>query len=280
MDSEQLTNGFAKYMSAYAFFDTFGLRFTQPKHLNDRQECRPDYDYGNIAHEAEKRVRHARNRWRERIRNRQPHLTGGAIRAIVRPEEEKLRRRFSSNPENYKRLVMSTFRRQVNRLGVLSLSKVKHDPAMWAYYAVEGKGFMIVLNPDASVLRRRHNDLKGCGEIRPVIYSNERAVVAVRWDDFEIPESIFWRKELAWKSEQEVRLIREVSNADLEPVAGLFLWKLERGDLRELHFGWNIDAEVKATCVAKTRAFDAGVDLYDMRFDDDTGGMSETVIPQ
>jgi len=164
-------------------FETHTIRFTQPWVLNDPLEFNPTLKFRNNGE------------------NYRPFLFDG----VLLPSEE-LRLRFH--------LIES----QVNRFGILSLTKVPDSFDMWSGYANGHHGFLLELKSDFNELQCMLSPAGKPYPVRAVEPVNEYAIdideytdADGRIDERAITDKLFYTKLSRW-DEKEYRMVRPFSD--------------------------------------------------------------------
>jgi len=187
VDPPQITT-YLKYCSdddrvIRGLFEGHKIRFTQPAALNDPLEFNPSI------------------RFHDDGRN----FTRFFFDGIPFPSEEE-------------RLLQYIVESQLNRFGVLSLTKVGDSFDMWSRYANGHKGFLIELKEDFNKHACMQSKDGAEHEVRQVAYVDE---YAVNIDDLvdehgqspldRVNEYMFFTKTTRWKEEEEWRLVRPLA---------------------------------------------------------------------
>lgn len=150
-------------------------------------------------------------------------------------------------------------KRNLHDVGIYSLTQLVHNESfpsnelLWAHYANSHKGFCIEY--DLDILREY---ISKCYDIRNLIhvnYSSERPAINWEMTDlniFDVQKMIFGTKSLAWKYENEVRLVFETSG--LKP--------LPDHAVTAIYFGLRMSLEDRQEIVQKMKS--KHIDLYQM----------------
>ena len=99
----------------------------------------------------------------------------------------------------------------LHTIGIYSLSKPKENETfpcnelLWAHYANSHKGFCIEY--DLDILLKNHSSQFDIRNQIHVVYKNERPEVSESDSLFDVQSKVFGTKSLAWKYENEVRLV-------------------------------------------------------------------------
>lgn len=150
--------------------------------------------------------------------------------------EAKLRL-FSNKDSLYDKLI-----EDLSHMGILSLSRSCRNTLMWAHYANNHRGFCLGFNFSRNFIELNHeNKIVGS---HPVLYKKENPFIGLFKEFAELspPFTDFWlyalshgavTKSIAWKYEQEVRIIKK------EPGIVSF----NPNELSEVIFGLNMPIE-------------------------------------
>lgn len=224
-DQPQVTT-YLKYCSddervIKGIFEDRTIRFTQPAALNDPLEFNPILRFHHDG------------------RNYRRFIFDGVV---FPSEEERLRHR--------------TIESQVNRFGVLSLTKVGDSFDMWSRYANGHRGFLIEFKDHFN----RHPSMRSKDgeeyEVREVTYVDEYAInVDALVDEHghflhrSFNEQMFFTKTSRWVDEKEWRLVRPLADCPTwEPLTD----KMHRD--RRIHlFEFSLDCVLSVTfgaCIA------------------------------
>ncbi len=188
IDHRQITT-YLKYCSdnvdvIEGIFEKHRIRFTQPAALNDPLEFNPIIRFHHDGR----------------------NYTRFVFDGVVFPSEEE-------------RLRFHIIESQLNRFGVLSLTKVRDSFDMWSRYANGHRGFLIEFKEDFN----RHPSMRSKDgqeyEVRKVTYVDE---YEVNVDDLvdehgqflldTVNEQMFFTKTSRWVHEEEWRLVRPLAD--------------------------------------------------------------------
>lgn len=193
--ASQEFNSYFKYCSdspevLESIFKSQKMRFTQPRALNDPLEFAPTM----------------------RFRNDQAKYQSYEINGVSFPSTELFFR-------------VQLIESQINKYGILSLTKIPDSFDMWSQYANGHRGFLIEFNHDFPLIScMRSNDSREY-PVRRVQYVNDYAINIedVVNSDNEIPlealhNELFYKKTSRWKHEDEYRMVRPLTDCpDYQP---------------------------------------------------------------
>jgi hypothetical protein len=149
-------------------------------------------------------------------------------------------------------LQVNLFLKKFSRLGVLCLSKVSDNLLMWGHYCRSHSGFVIGFDGNHQFFRQqvkfrplrsveRVLDIPGFGTLREVRYSPERFAINVGG----AVENVFFVKSTDWSYEQEVRILRNIDDADTKDCRDeIHLFALPPDLIRQVIVGANADREL------------------------------------
>lgn len=136
---------------------------------------------------------------------------------------------------------------QMNRFGILCLTKTDCNLLMWSHYADSHQGFVIEFDDHNEFFRDRHKNDNPVGRLTKVIYASQRPSV-----DFTKIESIhrfvdtLITKGEDWSYEQEWRLILPIENANIVKDIGadvIHLFKFPKSSVKSITIGCKISKE-------------------------------------
>ena len=113
--------------------------------------------------------------------------------------------------------------RELNTLGILSLSETPSDLLMWAHYAANHTGFVLEFDDEHSwfwIERPKGDD---CGNLRKVSYSDQPSSLYLA--DLKAHE-VFYTKGTKWEYEKEWRVIRPLAESSVRLGEDVFLFDL------------------------------------------------------
>ncbi|MYE90012.1 DUF2971 domain-containing protein [Candidatus Poribacteria bacterium] len=208
---------FYKYVSAERvdILQNRLIRFTQPNALNDPFEARPNF-YALATEEGfasafADTIRQEFRMWEKCRKDTQTSL-----------DQQAFANKVERNPNYAKQLHnrvgqpdLRTYARErtyelCNYVGILSLSETWDNLLMWAHYAEEHAGFVLMLDGSHNFFEGNVSFL-GMTKPEPVQYRSERphtTIQEVIW------EEIFLVKGSDWKYEKEWRYLKYLNDAD------------------------------------------------------------------
>ncbi len=179
------------------------IRFTQPDELNDPFDCipgiTPPRDVARFVDDT-----FARNQAEIQRRGIAPGQVAAARAEMIAS--------YTNNPRDLVRRCFTIVRRNMNELGVLSLSTRNDNMALWAHYAETHRGFVIGLRTSGEPLMKRPGEVAGEGEVLRVVYDAGRPIVPC--DPLVLPSDLLVRKERPWSYEEEWRVVRRLAACD------------------------------------------------------------------
>lgn len=197
------------------FLDNVSLRFTPPMDLNDPLECRPNVKFKNPDDYIEQIIKRNLEKTPSILMKKYPHLTHAEAVKVAKFVEKETRQEFTQNIETEPELEHSIIMENINKfIGILSLTGDPFNKSMWDRYASNGSGYTIEFDESNPFFYRRSNDRLGCGEIKPVTYTDQLIEVELESSGFNIPYDLLFTKKKCWSYEKEYRMIRELSMAD------------------------------------------------------------------
>lgn len=254
-----------KYMGRDDFFDEFMLRFTPPNELNDPLECRPIVK----IRDPEKYIDaiFARNLQTIIKRYTKPGDSPAKAIQIAKDARQKLHEDYWKNPEEWERKGFDAIMNVTNRnIGVLSLTEDKKNQLMWAHYANSHRGFVIGIEDTDPLLTPNVNDVRLCGKLRPVKYSNSIPIVEYDPGNVQLHIDVFYTKREDWSYEKEYRIIRMLDTADYIKENKYHLFKIQPQNVKEVIFGCNVEAEVVRAIKEKSLSKNPNIFLYKMAY--------------
>lgn len=220
-----------KYLPAARIdvLENSSIRFTQPRDLNDPFETLPNF-----------------SSYREQLRNR-----------LIAKRVEK----FGSDAATVGLEILdlmidgtlSNFSEKLSPyFAVLSLSRCRDNILMWSHYANNHSGFVVGFDSSNSFFDPAKD--KAIDGLRPVIYSNERAVVPKNgfelFNETEMREAnqyLFFTKSADWEYEQEMRILADPGSAERriarENEADICLFSFPRDAVKEIVIGARMPTE-------------------------------------
>lgn len=129
-----------------------------------------------------------------------------------------------------------------NNFLVLSLTETPVNQLMWAHYAKDHKGFVLVFDENHSFFNRKVTDSDELRHLRKVIYSDERPelnYMDAKVGDFLLTKNRFWEYEREW------RMIMLPQMADIIVNPNIYLFKYPPECVEAIIYGVNTSQEVK-----------------------------------
>ena len=206
-----------KYMppERIEFFDNVSLRFTPPMDLNDPFECKPIVKYKNPGKYIDLYIKGRLKIIPDLLMEQNPNLSRSEARKIAKSAAKKIKQDVMRNIEANLALGLKDIMRNINkRIGRLSLTEDPFNTSMWAHYAADGSGYAIEFDKSNRFFRRLPSDVRGCGKIKPVKYTDKPIKIEIEPDQLKIPYELLFTKKKDWSNEREHRIIRELSQAD------------------------------------------------------------------
>ena len=234
------------------------IRFTQPNALNDPFEARPNFHAPatkeGFASAFADTIRQAPLIWEHCRLVTQTNLDQRAF-------TDKVERDPDYAEQVYENLGLSDLRiyarkrtyELCNVVGVLSLSETPDNLLMWAHYAEEHTGFVLMFDGSHKFFEGNEPFL-GFAKPEPVQYKLERPSTTI--EEVTIPE-IFLTKGSDWQYEKEWRYLKFLNDADKRhetpntPPVELF--RLPPKCIKGIILGCRSSKELKDTIVALRR---------------------------
>lgn len=181
------------------------IRFTQPDDLNDPFDCIPGVEPpGDVAAFVERAI--ANSAPTDPILSFAPQQLADAKRRLVAKYEGDL--------DALTQRCFEIVRRNINKVGVLSLSARNDNLVMWAHYAASHRGFVIGFKPGYAPLTKRTNEqYLSEGELQPVTYVQARVTLPA--DRIDLPIDQLYTKGQSWEYEEEWRVVRYLVKCDV-----------------------------------------------------------------
>ena len=239
------------------------IRFTQPKVLNDPFEGRPNFHATTegFASVFADTIRQKPRMWEDCRRKTQTDLDRYTFADTVEGNPDyaaQLYRSLGSQrplfdlQENLYDLPERLYE-LYNRVGILSLSETPDNRLMWAHYAEEHTGFVLMLDSSHDFFKGDNLSpkiAKGFAKPERVEYRSERPQTPIE----DPPREILLIKDSGWKYEKEWRYLKHINDAaklcgdpDTLPVA---LFRLPPKCIRGIILGYNSSKKLKDKIVA------------------------------
>jgi len=227
------------------FFKDPKFRFTFPADLNDPQDCIPEF----IIQDVDKLATDVAGRNRSKlIQKHGKKLTPQVFAKAIADYKSDL----SSNPTKLLSEADSIIKEQLNNtLGVFSLTRVSVNEKMWELYCRDGRGFVIGLDSKSVFFQPRKNSHPDIDRLVKITYTSNP--IEIKVEHFKVPEKLLYTKTLAWSYEEEVRIVRKLSDCDeQQQINGslIHLFSFPKLDIREVVFGYNCSKDLIDTIKA------------------------------
>jgi hypothetical protein len=180
------------------------IRFTQPDDLNDPHDCIPGViPPKDVAAFVDGVI--ARS------------VPGGLLPSLSAQQQANARgaliARYEADVDALVERCFDIVRRNLNRVGVLSLTTSNENLVLWAHYADSHRGMVVGFRPGHAPLLKHPDEAKREGELLPVSYGPKRAVVAI--DQIDLPVDVLFQKHDRWQYEDEWRMVRRLERCDV-----------------------------------------------------------------
>lgn len=220
------------------FFDNFLVRFSQPKYLNDPEDCLPLFRIKDVNKYVD--VIAKRNLFKAFYR--------GATNKDIAQMKQTLIHQYSVNPNQILDKARDIYLENINDvLGVLCLSKSPMIKLLWSYYCDSYKGFVLELDESHEFFKRRKNDRPDCGKLYDIKYEKTRPIIYV--DDLKVDPIMLITKIEDWKHEEEIRLFRELKNCNKKLSGGIHLFEIPKTAIKRIIFGLRFDQSIQVKTV-------------------------------
>lgn len=159
----------------------------------------------------------------------------------------------------------AAFEKLASEIGIFSLTDSANNEQMWGLYGDSGMGFVVELDAHHDFFKASN----GRNLLRQVLYTDRRLSSFI-----ENPLYLFLVKGEKWAFEQEWRLIKMLSDCDLELLSdrgSLFLCRVPSGLVRSVIFGYNYSTENLARNLDQIKNFDSSIGAKRAFIDNDKG---------
>ena len=208
---------FYKYVSAERIdiLQNLLIRFTQPTALNDPFEAIPAFEglatKGGFAIAFADTIRQEAHMWEHLKKVTQTNLDQNAFADKIEKESDCAEQLYKSaglrDPFAYAR--KRTYK-LCNIVGILSFSETPDNLLMWAHYAEEHTGFVLVLDGTHDFFKG-NNSTQGFAKPERVQYCRNRPRTTI---EEATEREIFLIKGFDWKYEKEWRYLKFLNDAD------------------------------------------------------------------
>lgn len=216
------------------------IRFTQPGAFNDPFELKPSFDLmskkdisamneaikKNCSTDEERKAKTA-----EELNKMLTTLAMGINRVT-----EKIENPVGCYSLNNNEIASSVFD---SKYGILSLTNDPNNLLMWSHYADNHRGFVLQFDENHDFFKTSYFDNQEFS-LTKVEYSSERPVLS--YSNLHSPE-VYYRKSPCWSYEQELRLIKPLSEASKiieDHVYPIALFELPIEAVRGIIIGVNV----------------------------------------
>lgn len=216
------------------------MRYTQPGALNDPFEMEGIYGATNFG-----KALSAFNEKKLKAMRKQAMLKGANRGQLGYPVAvlHEANKRVLADPKSADLGIAEEIRKRRDQTyGILSLSELWNNSAMWTHYSERHTGVCIGFDSSASIFKTQHNyGIKPVGKVR---YLQERLPVDYATGE-DIPPDLFFRKSLDWQYEYEWRSVarfpdlKRFSFRKEGEVNGfpLYLLYIDHEHVREIYLG-------------------------------------------
>ncbi len=261
-----------KYFSPnrHTFFDKPLLRFTPPSELNDPFEGKASFK--GIA--SQEYIEAECNANFDKIFEEEMLAKGIPKQSFSSNQWEILKKNIDSimMRDGLKRINSREVCQKLNEtpvtafnkagIGILSLSKLRDNPLMWAHYCQEHKGFVVGFDTSHSFFDRRLDDQDVFRSLKPVTYITGRpSKYLADYSPDEAIKDLLCTKSEDWEYEAEWRMIiAGVSSMTQYGVPGLDAIPVDA--VREVYLGVKADQKLKNCAASFCR--EHAVKIYQM----------------
>lgn len=184
---------------------------------------------------------------------------------VPRSAEEahrQIKSSFYDDTSRMARLQRLAVRDIKSKAGILSLTTNWHSLPMWAHYAGNADGFVVIFDK-----------LDGCfqgdetgvlDQVEPVEYSNIFEGMTFRPSS---QKNLFFWKYSDWSYEKESRVISSLQKCEKQTVGSANIWirEIEPTFVRGVIVGWNVAEEVRNRLLEYCSSIKREVDLFEAR---------------
>jgi hypothetical protein len=161
----------------------------------------------------------------------------------------------------------------IARFGVLSLTEDALSEQMWAHYATGGHGFVIGFDAHHQFFLSKDGTKN---LLRKVHYTDERTENF--WNN---PYFLFLVKGSRWSSEREWRMLKNLSERDVQDVSitpPVCLWNVPPEAIKMVSFGYNYDSSYLSHDMSKLAGCGVAASYYLTRVNRDSGTIGLSLI--
>lgn len=153
-----------------------------------------------------------------------------------------------------KQMLTQTVEALSNNLGVWSLTDNINNIPMWAYYANNAKGCVIVYQRLEEIFPVKANETSVLNTLKKVDYSRESLFLTFKTDSHS---RLFYAKHSAWLNESEYRVVKSL--AECETRTGVHTVTIDPEHVLKVVFGWKTTAEERKKSIETIRTFNADI---------------------
>lgn len=240
------------------------LRFSQPSVLNDPFELRPEYQPLQDAEYtqgelSEERLRKRTNESIEDFKNQFADLMV-QLPPDVRIDNDEI---FAGVGEQVNEFMSQFFEGLNSRipqamiegfekeLGILCLSELRNDLAMWSHYN-EHRGIAVGFNSEHSFFNQKLHESDPFRHVKKIVYTPERAKVQVLDLDDDADDLLYTKLEHIWAYEAEWRMMLPLVKANqvIEANPPICLFNFPPDAVKEVLIGCRASEEMKVQLLA------------------------------
>jgi hypothetical protein len=152
----------------------------------------------------------------------------------------------------------------IGDIGIFSTSEIPSNQQLWGLYASSGVGFVVAFDPHHEFFRRTSDGIKEANLFRKVRYDSGSIA-----EFMNNPFYLFLVKNSEWSFEREWRMTKRLSKSDIcirnETGDAVHLFRVERGMIKRIIFGYAYPEMERAMAAEKIRSFDPAVELAHAR---------------
>ncbi len=184
---------------------------------------------------------------------------------IATPKSAELAHRqvlspFYDDMDTMARLLRNTVRDNREKAGILSLASDWDCIPMWAHYADNARGFVLIFDDLERIFK---GDQTGVlDEVKKVKYSKEFEGMTFKPSTLE---NLFFWKLFDWSYEKEVRVVSEIQKCYHNKTArGTPMWlrQIDQSCISGVILGWNVDERIKEKIIRLASNSERKIDLF------------------